>query len=386
MTCNLSSDTGYVSGQPFTITLVDADGKLVELATANAYAVMQAAAANDGINLAVVSGFRTMAEQQYLYACYVNCNCNNCNLAAQPGYSNHQSGHALDLNTSSGGVYNWLANNAGNFGFKRTVPSEEWHWEWWGGGPGGGPCGNTPDNCTLQEAQGCGGYGCGCADHQCSGGACPGSGCSAQHAQDCGNFGCNCADGTCAGGFCPGTGCSAKETNDCGAFGCGCVDHLCSGGACPNSGCTAKETTDCGNYGCGCADHQCSGGFCPGSGCTLRETLDCAAADAGCVGAKCVANPEPDAGAPPVVVVEPPDAGGAPGMGRAGPDENRPLVDHPAGQRGGEEARAGARRLLGLPRPLGAGVGDGRRRPETSPPLTMDSTVRGVVNARRRQR
>ena len=25
------------------------------------------------------------------------CNCNSCNLAAVPGYSNHQSGHALDL-------------------------------------------------------------------------------------------------------------------------------------------------------------------------------------------------------------------------------------------------------------------------------------------------
>ena len=51
------------------------------------------------MNLKVVSGFRTMAEQTYFYNCHVNCNCNNCNLAAKPGYSNHQSGHALDLNT-----------------------------------------------------------------------------------------------------------------------------------------------------------------------------------------------------------------------------------------------------------------------------------------------
>src|SRR5690606_23830586 len=85
--------------------------------------------------------FRTYEEQEYFYGCYVNCNCNNCNLAAVPGYSNHNSGHALDLNTSAPGVYDWLAANGAYYGFERTVPSEPWHWEWWGGGPGGGVCG-----------------------------------------------------------------------------------------------------------------------------------------------------------------------------------------------------------------------------------------------------
>ena len=33
----------------------------------------------------------------------------------------------------------WLANNAGRFGFKRTVPSENWHYEFTGKDPGG-PC------------------------------------------------------------------------------------------------------------------------------------------------------------------------------------------------------------------------------------------------------
>ncbi len=140
--CSESQDTGYTSGNAFPITVVTVDGKKVEEDTANAYYVMAQAAAASGVTLKIVSGFRTMAEQQYLYNCYVNCSCNNCNLAAKPGYSNHQSGHALDLNTSSGGVLTWLNNNGAAFGFKRTVPSETWHWEWWGGGPGGGPCGN----------------------------------------------------------------------------------------------------------------------------------------------------------------------------------------------------------------------------------------------------
>ncbi|MCB9704246.1 MAG: D-alanyl-D-alanine carboxypeptidase family protein [Myxococcales bacterium] len=142
--CAESKDTGYVQGKPFEITVVKIDGKKVEVATANAYYAMQQAAAADGVGLQVVSGFRTMAEQEYLYNCYINCNCNNCNLAAKPGYSNHQSGHALDLNTGAPGVYNWLETHGGAFGFERTVPKENWHYEWWGGGPAtDGPCG-TP--------------------------------------------------------------------------------------------------------------------------------------------------------------------------------------------------------------------------------------------------
>ncbi len=138
--CAERMDTGYKDGKPFPIAVVTVDGKKVEGATANAYYVMAQAAAAKGINIKVNSGFRTMAEQERLYDCYVKCNCNNCNLAARPGYSNHQSGHALDLNTSAAGVLDWLNANGAAFGWKRTVPSEAWHWEWWGGGPGGGPC------------------------------------------------------------------------------------------------------------------------------------------------------------------------------------------------------------------------------------------------------
>ena len=138
--CNITIDTGYTQGEPFDIDVVQLDGKAVEVNTANAFLVMQAAAEIDGIGIGIVSGFRSFEEQEYLYACYVNCNCNNCNLAARPGFSNHNSGHALDLNASAPGVYDWLAANAGAFGFERTVPSENWHWEWWGGGPGGGEC------------------------------------------------------------------------------------------------------------------------------------------------------------------------------------------------------------------------------------------------------
>jgi hypothetical protein len=141
VSCKAKTEKGYQAGKPFDIEVVTIDDELVERNTANAYIFMAKAAAADGVEIRIVSGFRTMAEQQYLYNCYVNCNCNNCNLAAKPGYSNHQSGSALDLNTSAAGVYGWLDKHAGDHGFVRTVPSEKWHWEYKGALPVGGPCG-----------------------------------------------------------------------------------------------------------------------------------------------------------------------------------------------------------------------------------------------------
>jgi len=80
VSCDESTDTGYTSGSPFPITVVTVDGKAIERETANAYYVMAQAADAQGVSIQVVSGFRTMAEQQYLYDCYVNCSCNGCNL------------------------------------------------------------------------------------------------------------------------------------------------------------------------------------------------------------------------------------------------------------------------------------------------------------------
>ena len=138
--CSIRTDTGYRDGDPFPIDVITVDDRPVERKVGNAYLAMQAAAADDGVRVRIVSGFRTMAQQQYLHQCFVDCDCNNCNLAAVPGTSNHQSGHALDLNTSDPGVYAWLDRNAARFGFRRTVPSEAWHWEHWGAAPNE-PCG-----------------------------------------------------------------------------------------------------------------------------------------------------------------------------------------------------------------------------------------------------
>lgn len=108
------------------IDVTHIDGKPVESRTARAFEDMRAAAARDGVNIRIRSGFRSNAEQAELYRRYQN---GTGNLAAPPGHSNHQNGRALDLNTEDSSVLNWLNRNGSRFGFARTVPSEPWHWE-----------------------------------------------------------------------------------------------------------------------------------------------------------------------------------------------------------------------------------------------------------------
>ena len=85
-----------------------------------------------GASLNVTQSFRTMAKQQYFYNCYINKNCNNGNLAAKPGYSNHQLGTALDFSMyGSGwgdtGVSGFFNQYLDKYGLIRNVTSEDWH-------------------------------------------------------------------------------------------------------------------------------------------------------------------------------------------------------------------------------------------------------------------
>jgi hypothetical protein len=120
--------TGYHHGQPLTIRVKHVDGRPVEVHTATAFERMRATATRAGVHLRIISGFRTMEHQRALYQAYRT---GRGNLAALPGRSNHQSGHALDLNVSAPGVLRWLDRNAQRYGFRRTVPTESWHWEHW---------------------------------------------------------------------------------------------------------------------------------------------------------------------------------------------------------------------------------------------------------------
>jgi LAS superfamily LD-carboxypeptidase LdcB len=118
---------GYVQGHKIKIEVVDINGVEVEARTARAFTAMAEAAANDGVELELTSGFRTNERQAELYDEYVH---DAGALAAKPGYSNHQSGRALDINCWNWSVYEWLTAHAARYGFKRTVPGEPWHWEY----------------------------------------------------------------------------------------------------------------------------------------------------------------------------------------------------------------------------------------------------------------
>jgi LAS superfamily LD-carboxypeptidase LdcB len=51
---------------------------------------------------------------------------------AKPHYSKHECGVAVDLNTKGDGQLQWLKNNASKYGFRQTIPSEAWHFEFFG--------------------------------------------------------------------------------------------------------------------------------------------------------------------------------------------------------------------------------------------------------------
>lgn len=124
----------YKNGKPLgQIKLTVVDGVSVETITAQAFRAMQAAAKAAGVHLTLASGFRTMEEQERLYKAYLD---GTGNLAAKPGYSNHQNGIAIDIGVRSSFTspeYLWLAQNAADFGFVNTGKNfsqpEPWHWE-----------------------------------------------------------------------------------------------------------------------------------------------------------------------------------------------------------------------------------------------------------------
>jgi D-alanyl-D-alanine carboxypeptidase len=119
--------TGYRAGKKFKIKIVSVDGRDIEVKTARAYTAMRDAAAAAGVGLQLNSGFRTNEDQQMFYLAW------KAGLgarAARPGFSNHQSGRALDIDVWNYDHLVWLEANAARFGFKRTVDGEPWHWEY----------------------------------------------------------------------------------------------------------------------------------------------------------------------------------------------------------------------------------------------------------------
>ena len=130
---NAAWDDGNFLKQITLIQIVGADNQLkfISKDIADEYLALVDASAADGVLLPLKSGFRTYPKQAHLFDGWSR-RLPGFNLAAKPGFSNHQDGFAYDfaINGYEGNPrYDWLKRNGPRFGFVRTVNKEPWHWE-----------------------------------------------------------------------------------------------------------------------------------------------------------------------------------------------------------------------------------------------------------------
>ena len=130
---------------------VDADGREHFLipSAAEAWRGMKAAALSDGIELLVISAFRSIARQAAIIQRKLDAGLDIAEIlevSAPPGYSEHHTGRAVDIAMPGGPVletafeasiaFTWLRGNANSFGFYLSYPEnnvcgyqyEPWHW------------------------------------------------------------------------------------------------------------------------------------------------------------------------------------------------------------------------------------------------------------------
>ncbi|TAD80020.1 MAG: D-alanyl-D-alanine carboxypeptidase family protein [Oscillatoriales cyanobacterium] len=129
---------------------------LLRKSAARAFREMQSAAWADGVNLAVLSAFRSVEQQQSVFfnvkAERNQAATKRAEVSAPPGYSEHHTGYAIDLgdakvpsaNLNQGfertKAFRWLADNAARFNFELSFPEgnrqgvsyEPWHWRFVG--------------------------------------------------------------------------------------------------------------------------------------------------------------------------------------------------------------------------------------------------------------
>lgn len=119
---------------------------------ASAWRSMLAAAAADGIELQLVSAYRSVRYQEGIVRRKLERGQaidEVLRVSAAPGFSEHHSGRAVDLTTPGYPVleevfeeseaFAWLKKNAGRYGFQLSFPRgnphgvayEPWHWAWW---------------------------------------------------------------------------------------------------------------------------------------------------------------------------------------------------------------------------------------------------------------
>lgn len=145
-----SGPVGWATGGGYSGPVVYRDGKPMCPAVAAAFDLMDRAIRASGMDLVVVSAFRSDAEQAVLFARHPDPK-----WVAPPGRSRHRDSTELDL-VVSGGVHAWLTRHAGAFGFVQRYSWEPWHWGFLpgcgGGGPASGRAGAAPVGAGALQA------------------------------------------------------------------------------------------------------------------------------------------------------------------------------------------------------------------------------------------
>ena len=114
------------------------------------YEKMRADALKSGVNIYIISGYRSYAVQNQVYNNYKRGDPAGADIySARPGHSEHQTGLAADFNAASASArfeetkeYAWLDGNAHKYGFILRYPKnkewitgymfEPWHWRYVG--------------------------------------------------------------------------------------------------------------------------------------------------------------------------------------------------------------------------------------------------------------
>lgn len=129
------------------------EGNRLRKIALDAYINMYNAAKDDGIKLIINSSYREYEKQENIYEDYKNWygEVKADKQAARPGYSEHQTGLAIDVFSSDNQLsgtfkdstgYKWLKDNAYKYGFIERYPEnkeyltgyefESWHWRYVG--------------------------------------------------------------------------------------------------------------------------------------------------------------------------------------------------------------------------------------------------------------
>lgn len=137
--------------ETLTVAQTDGDGREHRMtpAAAQAWHAMRQAAHEDGVTIYIVSAFRDLERQAEIIRAKLAKNMpieTILTLSAPPGYSEHHTGRAIDINTPGcepteepferTDAFRWLNRHAERFGFALSYPRgnalgfiyEPWHW------------------------------------------------------------------------------------------------------------------------------------------------------------------------------------------------------------------------------------------------------------------